>query len=133
MARRLLIDGMNVIGQRPDGWWRDREGAMRALVARLDAYAGTTGDRVTVVFDGSPPERPIEAQLVAVEFAPTGGRDAADDEIAARVEADPSATGLTVVTSDAELARRASAAGARVEAAGSFRRRLDAGLGSAER
>ena len=29
---RWFIDAMNVIGSRPDGWWRDREGAVRRLV-----------------------------------------------------------------------------------------------------
>ena len=33
---RLVVDGMNVIGSRPTGWWRDRPGAMRGLVRELD-------------------------------------------------------------------------------------------------
>src|SRR5437660_1240678 len=45
---------MNVIGSRPDGWWRDRPGAMRALARRLEELAARTGDEVTVVFDGRP-------------------------------------------------------------------------------
>jgi hypothetical protein len=51
---RWLVDGMNVIGSRPDGWWRDRAGAMRALAVELDRFADATGDQVTVVFDGQP-------------------------------------------------------------------------------
>ena len=35
-SRRLIVDGMNVIGSRPDGWWRDRPGAMRRLVEKLE-------------------------------------------------------------------------------------------------
>ena len=38
--RRWLVDGMNVIGSRPDGWWRDRTAAMRRLTGELDALAG---------------------------------------------------------------------------------------------
>ena len=34
-----LIDGNNVMGSRPDGWWRDRRGAARALVGELAAFA----------------------------------------------------------------------------------------------
>ena len=52
--RRLLVDGNNVIGSRPDGWWRDRPGATRRLVAALQSLAARTGDEITVVFDGRP-------------------------------------------------------------------------------
>ena len=117
-AVRLLVDGMNVIGSRPSGWWRDREGAMRDLVADLEAYAGETGAEVAVVFDGRAFE--IAGERVEVAFASRAGRDAADDDIAARAE-----PGLTVVTSDAALAERARAGGAEVMGAGAFRRRLD--------
>jgi predicted RNA-binding protein with PIN domain len=122
-AIRWLVDGMNVIGTRPDGWWRDRRGAMRALTATLDALASATGERVAVVFDGAPHD--IPAERVDVRFAPRRGRDAADDEIAALAAADPEPATLRVVTSDAALAERARAAGAEVVGAGSFRRRLD--------
>ena len=50
----LVVDGMNVIGTRPDGWWRDRAGATRRLLARLHALHDATGDPVTVVLDGRP-------------------------------------------------------------------------------
>jgi predicted RNA-binding protein with PIN domain len=118
-----LVDGMNVIGSRPTGWWRDRRGAMRDLVAELEAFAAATGDEVAVVFDGAPFDLP--AERVDVAFASRRGRDAADDDIAARA-----GPGLTVVTSDAGLAARARAGGADIEGAGAFRRRLDAGAGS---
>ncbi len=38
---RLIVDGNNVIGARPDGWWRDRAGATRRLLARVQCYAAT--------------------------------------------------------------------------------------------
>ena len=120
---RWLVDGMNVIGSRPDGWWRDREGAMRRLVAELDAFAAATGEPVAVVFDGRP--RTIEAERVDVRFAARRGRDAADDDIAALVAGDDDAASLRVVTSDGALAERVSAAGASAMGAGEFRRRLD--------
>jgi uncharacterized protein YaiI (UPF0178 family) len=112
---------MNVIGSRPDGWWRDRTGAMRALASQLDRFAQATGERVTVVFDGRP--REVEAR-VEVRFA-RGGRNAADDEIARLLAVDDAPTDLLVVTSDADLAARVTTAGADVEGAGTFRRRLD--------
>lgn len=119
MAARWLIDGMNVIGSRPDGWWRDRAAAMRRLVEALGAFAQRTGEEVAVVFDGRAAQM-AGAGSVAVEFAAS-----ADDAIAARVAADGAPSTLAVVTSDAELSRRVRAHGARVLGAGSFRRRLD--------
>jgi predicted RNA-binding protein with PIN domain len=116
---RWLVDGMNVIGSRPDGWWRDRRGAMRRLVddlARLDG-------EVTVVLDGKPFD--LESDRVEVAFASRSGPNAADDDIAERVGADPDPGSLTVVTSDAELERRVRERGADVHGAGAFRRRLD--------
>jgi predicted RNA-binding protein with PIN domain len=127
---RWLVDGMNVIGTRPDGWWRDRTAAMERLAAELDALARETGEPVTVVFDGRP--RAIPAERVEVRFASRGGPNAADDDIAALVATDDDASGLSVVTSDADLARRARAAGARLVGAGAFRRRLDELTASAD-
>jgi len=120
---RLLIDGMNVIGSRPDRWWRDRQGAMRRLVAALGDYAAATGDEITVVLDARPFDVGV-ARGVAVEFAP-GGRNAGDDEIVRIVERDASPATLHVVTSDRELAARVGALGAHVTPAGKLRGDLD--------
>jgi predicted RNA-binding protein with PIN domain len=121
---RWLVDGMNVIGSRPTGWWRDRPGAMRSLSAELGELARATGDELTVIFDG----RPFELDAppgVSVTFATRRGQNAADDDIAALVERDPEPGELTVVTSDRTLAERVRSAGAAVVGAGEFRRRLD--------
>lgn len=117
---RWVVDGMNVIGSRPTGWWRDRPGAMRDLVGRLREL----GEPVTVIFDGGSFE--IEdAGDVDVRFATRRGRNAADDDIAAYVEAADDPSALRVVTSDSELAARVRAHGADVVGAGEFRARLD--------
>jgi predicted RNA-binding protein with PIN domain len=121
---RWLVDGMNVIGARPDGWWRDRTAAMARITAALDALARETGDPVTVVFDGRP--RDVPAERVEVRFATRRGPNAADDDIAALAAADEDPATLRVVTSDAALADRVTAAGASAVGAGEFRRRLDA-------
>ncbi len=127
--RRLLVDGMNVIGSRPDGWWRDRDGAVRRLHARLVALASHADEQVTLVLDGRPladlPEGLHDG--VHVRYARRRGRDAADDRIVELVEAAPEPGDVTVVTSDRELARRSRALGADVVGAGSLLRRLDQG------
>jgi len=122
---RWLVDGMNVVGSRPDGWWRDRDGAVRRLAEELDAFAAATGDAVVVIFDG----RPVAVgrrSSVEVRFASRAGRDAADDDLAAAAAAAAEPEDLVVVTSDAGLAERVRPTGARIEGAGTFRRRLEA-------
>ena len=121
MSPRWVVDASNVIGSRPDGWWRDRPGATRRLVNALEELAERTGDEVTVVLDAgeAPP-----AERVEVLVAPRRGRDAADDAIVALLEA-RGGEGTCVVTSDAELRCRVRALGAAVEGAGGFRKRLD--------
>jgi predicted RNA-binding protein with PIN domain len=102
------------MGSRPDGWWNDRAGAAQRLVAQLGDWASNAGRDVLVVFDGARPARLVEPPGVEVRFARRRGRDAADDDIAAFVAADPAPERLRVVTSDAELARRVRAHGAEV-------------------
>ena len=118
---RWVVDASNVIGSRPDGWWRDRAGATRRLVAALDRFAAEAGEEVVVVLDGG---EPPAAEHVEVVVASRRGRNAADDEIVALLGA-RGGQGARVVTSDAELARRVKELGAEVEGAGGFRRRLD--------
>jgi hypothetical protein len=38
----LLVDVANVLGSRPDGWWRDRAGATTRLLAQLGGLVGRT-------------------------------------------------------------------------------------------
>ncbi|HKN95256.1 MAG TPA: NYN domain-containing protein [Thermoleophilaceae bacterium] len=121
MSERWIVDGMNVIGSRPDGWWRDRPGAMRSLADQLAAWAD--GREVTVIFDGAPFD--LEAEGVDVRFAKRRGRNAADDDIARLVEQDERPDELRVVTSDNELAQRVRDAGGRVVGAGEFRRMFE--------
>jgi predicted RNA-binding protein with PIN domain len=123
----LVVDGMNVIGSRPDGWWRDRDGAVRRLHARLARMAASTGDDVTVVFDGRPLDDLSEGDHdgVHVRFARRRGRNAADDRIVELVADRPDARSVRVVTSDRALADRVRALGADVTGAGWLLDRLD--------
>jgi hypothetical protein len=80
---RWIVDGMNVIGTRPDGWWKDRHGAMTRLVDLLERFSAATGEDVTVVFE-QPPSPPIASPLVEVAHAPRPEADAADKEFDAK-------------------------------------------------
>lgn len=122
---RWLVDGMNVIGTRPDAWWRDRHGAMVRLVDLLERFVADSGEDVAVVFE-QPPSPPIASTLIEVAHAPKPRRDAADEEIVRRLRADPDPGGVRVVTSDRRLADLARALGATVEPAAPFRTRLEA-------
>jgi predicted RNA-binding protein with PIN domain len=120
---RWMVDASNVIGAKPDGWWRDRDAATRRLLDDLREFAAG-GEDVTVVLDAGRPEWAGREGTLEVAIAPRRGRDAADDEIARRLAADPDPGSIRVVTSDAALAGRARERGAQVEGAGAFRRRL---------
>ncbi len=121
---RWLVDGMNVIGSRPDGWWRDRDAAMARLVDTLERWVAESGEDVTVVFErrASPP---LRSSVIEIATAPRPKANAADDEIIRRLRADAEPAVVRVVTSDRLLADRAHAAGASVEGVESFRTRLE--------
>jgi hypothetical protein len=118
---RLVVDGSNVMGARPDGWWRDRTGARIRLTVELDEAADALcarllddpGADVVVVHDG----RPIEMQLLRVHVRFAGHADDLVVELAG--------PGDVVVTSDRELTSRCEAAGATVVGSGRLRRMLD--------
>ena len=121
----LIVDGMNVLGSRPDGWWRDRPGAMERLTRRLDAFAAREGLSVAVVFDGREHARVLRAaEGVAVSFAP-GGPNAADREIVRMIRADENPERITAASSDRRLRNSIKAAGATGIGAGELLRRLE--------
>ena len=115
---------MNVIGSRPDGWWKDRDGAMAALVERLDSWASTQEVEVTVVFE-RPPSSAIRSSVIEVASAPKPGANSADDEIVRMIGADPRPAEIRVVTSDKALASRITSLGASVYSAAGFRDLID--------
>jgi predicted RNA-binding protein with PIN domain len=119
---------MNVIGSRPDGWWRDRDGAVRRLLTRLQQLVAADGEDVTLVLDGRPLEDLPEGvhRSVQVRYATRGGADAADDRIVALVGESSRPADVTVVTSDRALRERVTELGATVVGARSLWERLDA-------
>lgn len=101
-----VIDGNNVYGSRPDGWWNDRDAAARRFAQSVAEWCRTHGDDVVLVFDAPVAADTFElagGNLVIVESR-RRGRDAADDHI---VEVVAGITGdLTVVTADRKLRSR---------------------------
>lgn len=103
-----LIDGNNVFGSRPDGWWNDRAGATARFAQCVAEWCRSHDGDVTLVFDAPVPAATLllgGGNLAIVE-APRRGRDAADDHIAALVAVSPCRGLITVVTSDRGLRAR---------------------------
>jgi predicted RNA-binding protein with PIN domain len=124
MTQRWIVDAMNVIGSRPDGWWKDRRQAMVKLVDQLERWAPGQDHRVTVVFE-KPMSPPIDSSVIKIANAPRAAPNSADDEIVRLVEADDQPQDLTVVTSDSALSQRVRNAGASVFPAAGFRDLID--------
>ncbi|HEY9263528.1 MAG TPA: NYN domain-containing protein [Mycobacterium sp.] len=121
---RWIVDGMNVIGSRPDGWWRNRHRAMVTLVDSLERWALRDGVDVTVVFE-RPPSPPIESAVVTVAHASAAAPNSADDQIVRLVTADPHPEQIRVATSDRDLADRVRSAHAAVFPAERLRDLID--------
>lgn len=111
----LVVDAANVMGSRPDGWWRDRLGAARRL---RDALAGL-GPVEFGPFDQAYPEKVLVVEGAARSLEGAGdvrvvaAPGSADDEIVRLVGSDREAYHV-VVTADRELRRRCEDAGAQV-------------------
>jgi YacP-like NYN domain len=123
-AVHRVVDAMNVIGSRPDGWWRDRGRAIERLVGQLDRWAGQSRQRVTVMLEHEPAAG-LRAERVEIAWASSPGADAADREILARLPAWLADDEVVVVTSDRDLKTKAAAAGAEVVPSRPFRAELD--------
>jgi hypothetical protein len=126
----IVVDAANVVGSRPDGWWRDRAGAARRLLNRLTALAasatqtaptssaeaighggGLTGPaELVVVLEGAAREATEAGVVDGVRVVHASG--SGDDEIVAVVaeaaQADPGRP-IVVVTADRGLRERVEA------------------------
>jgi len=125
----IVVDVANVMGSRPDGWWRDRPGAAVRLHAELAALAAKgrpvlpddpEPEQFVMVLEGAAKAAAtrintarieagqVEANPVRVVQADGSG----DDAIVALVR--ELSGRRVVVTADRELRRRSEAAGAQV-------------------
>ena len=110
MTSTLVVDAANVVGSRPDGWWKDRAGATRRLHEAL-MTADHAYDRVVLVLEGAakggvPAGRDGHVQTV---HARGSGDDAIVEQVAAAVERGPR---VAVVTADRALQARVQHLGA---------------------
>jgi hypothetical protein len=116
----LIVDAANVVGSRPDGWWRDRPGAAAKLAAQLasvdpaalaaldPAHAGAAVT-VHLVLEGAAKDARDLPSGIDVVLATADG-DSAIADLAADLQREP----VVVVTADQGLRRRVQRVGATV-------------------
>jgi YacP-like NYN domain len=109
----LIVDGANVVGSRPDGWWRDRARAARRLQEQLST-AALPHEEVVLVLEGAARRGNPAGQdgRLRTVHAPRSGDDAIVAAVIAQVDVGDG-RGVTVVTADRVLRDRVQAAGAR--------------------
>ena len=130
---RVFVDGNNVMGSRPDGWWRDRAEAARRLVAEIIPLTLGHGGVWTIVFDGKePPAMPLPPERLTVIHTGHGRRNGADDRIVVLVDALPDSAASLVYTSDAKLRTRVEVLGAQVVGSGTLLRQIATASGTME-
>jgi hypothetical protein len=139
----LVVDGANVVGSRPDGWWRDRAGAARRLAGSIVAVLVSRPEDLVELLDGATPRSvdtagsdlsvaAVQVHLVLEGAASDAANTSADlpthpllDVLHAPADGDSAIVGLVeeltggtdrvlVVTADRALRERVGAAGAEV-------------------
>ena len=106
----LVVDGANVVGARPDGWWKDRAGAARRLHEQL-LVADVPQDLVVLVLEGAAKGgvRAGRDAHVRTVHAPKDGDSTILAEARAATERGDR---VTVVTADRALDARLAGVGA---------------------
>ena len=107
--RILVIDGANVVGSRPTGWWRDRAGAAKRLHQAL-ATADLGDDVIVLVLEGAAKGGQPEGADSGIHtvHAPTSGDDTIVEQVRTR---NSDGAEVVVVTADRELRERVAAVG----------------------
>src|SRR5688500_917061 len=111
----LVVDAANVLGSKPDGWWRDRAGATARLrdglvginAAGLPELPGPL--EVVLVVEGKARDVPPVEGVRVVRAAGSG-----DDAIVALVATEVADRRVVVVTADRGLRERVTGLGAEV-------------------
>ena len=135
----LVVDGANVVGSRPDGWWRDRAGAARRLAGSIVAVLVSRPEDLVELLDGATPRSAetvgsdLSVAAVQVHLVLEGAANDVEDlpthplldVVHAPADGDSAIAGLVeqlaggrdrvlVVTADRALRERVGAAGADV-------------------
>ena len=132
----LIVDGANLVGHRPDGWWKDRAGAAARLRDQLVSLADQGVADATLFGQDHPTwsegwpagwwpgiELVVEGQAknlpnvpgIKVIAAPGEGDNQIVEQAALACQASGAVAGLVVVaTADKALAARVKAVGAKV-------------------
>ena len=107
--RVLVVDGANVVGSRPTGWWRDRAGAAQRLHQAI-AAADLGYDVVVLVLEGAAKggQPAGDDSEVLTVHAQGSGDDAIVEQVRKRSR---DGAEVVVVTADRELRERVAAAG----------------------
>ena len=105
----LIVDGANVVGSRPTGWWRDRAGAAERLHQAI-ATADLGYDVIVLILEGDAKrgERAGEDGAIHTVHALSSGDDAIVNQVHTRIT---HGDDTVVVTTDRELRQRVAAAG----------------------
>ncbi len=112
MTQVLIVDGANVVGSRPDGWWKDRAGAARRLHERL-LVADLPHDEVVLVLEGQAKGGVAAGRDAHVRTVHASG--SGDDAIVAQAKAAAGqGSRVAVVTADRILMGRVERHGATV-------------------
>lgn len=105
--RVLVVDGANVVGARPDGWWKDRAAAARRLHESL-LVGDLDHDEVVLVLEGAAKGGVPAGRDGPVRVVHAVGNG--DDEIVR--QADRAGDVVEVATADRMLRLRVAAVGA---------------------
>lgn len=119
-ATVVLVDAANVVGSRPDGWWRDRPGAasrlLRDLVALRAVTVGGPAGRaeviggVVAVVEGAAAAAHDPEWVQVVRARRAAGESGDDAVVAAARRQLAHGTAVTAVTADRGLRARLAAA-----------------------
>ncbi|HEY0775681.1 MAG TPA: hypothetical protein VGD51_16470 [Nocardioidaceae bacterium] len=107
--RVLIVDGANVVGSRPTGWWRDRAGAAKRLHQAM-AATDLGYDAVVLVLEGDAKRgQPVGSDgAIDTVHAPGSGDDAIVEQVRTRSR---DGDDVVVVTADRQLRERVASAG----------------------
>jgi len=110
VTQTLIVDAANVVGSRPDGWWKDRAGAARRLHEQL-LVADTAYDRIVLVLEGQAKggvKAGRDGHVVTVHAARDGDATVVEQARTAAERGDR----VVVVTADRLLQARVGGVGA---------------------